>query len=46
MAKHQKIFRNFYFEFHLNFAMSHVRFMVSPELYGVQEALTFDIALI
>jgi hypothetical protein len=24
--------------------MNHVRFMVSPELYVVQEALTFDIS--
>jgi hypothetical protein len=28
---------------YLNFAMNHVRFMISPELYVVQEALKFDI---
>jgi hypothetical protein len=30
--------------FHLEFAMNHVRFMISPELYVVQETLAFDIA--
>ena len=30
---------------HLNFAMNHVRFMISPELYVVQETLIFDITL-
>jgi hypothetical protein len=28
----------------MNHAMHHVRFMISPELYVVQEALTFEIA--
>ena len=31
------------FGFHLKFAMNHVGFMVSPEPYVVQEALTFGI---
>jgi hypothetical protein len=33
------------FGFDLKFAMNHVRFMISPELYVVQEALTFDISI-
>ncbi len=31
------------FGFDLKFAMNHVRFMISPELYVVQETLTFAI---
>jgi hypothetical protein len=31
------------FGFDLAFAMNHVRFMISPELYVVQETLAFDI---
>ncbi len=34
------------FEFDLSFAMNHVRFMISPELYVVQETLAFDIFII
>jgi len=33
------------FGFDLTFAMNHVRFMISPELYVVQETLSFDIVL-
>jgi hypothetical protein len=32
------------FEFDLSFAMNHVRFMISPELYVIQETLAFDIS--
>jgi hypothetical protein len=34
------------FGFPLAFAMNHVRFMVSPELYVVQETLKFDILML
>jgi len=30
------------FDIDLKFAMNHVRFMICPELYVVQETLTFD----
>ena len=30
----------------LIFAMNHVRFMISPELYVVQETLVFDIVVV
>jgi hypothetical protein len=42
-AKYQ--IRNFVlnFDIYLKFAMNHVRFMIRPELYAVQETLTFDI---
>ena len=38
-------FQNLIFEFDipLAFAMNHVRFMISPELYVVQETPKFDI---
>jgi hypothetical protein len=32
-----------HFGFDLTFATNHVRFMISPELYVVQENLTFEI---
>jgi hypothetical protein len=31
------------FGFDLKFAMNHVRFMISPELYVVQETLAFGV---
>jgi hypothetical protein len=46
MSKHSFVeFCHLGLRFHLNFAMNHVRFMISPELNVVQEALTFDIDL-
>jgi len=41
-----KKFCHLSFEFDLAFAMNHVRFMISPELYVVQETLAFDISII
>ncbi len=31
------------FDIYLKFAMNHVRLMICPELYVVQETLSFDI---
>jgi hypothetical protein len=40
-----KILKYLSFGFDLAFAMNHVRFMISPELYVVQETLAFDILI-
>jgi len=45
-SKIEKLTQNLNFGFDLAFAMNHVRFMISPELYVVQETLAFNISSI
>jgi hypothetical protein len=43
MSKYFLSFCHLSFRFHLDFAMNHVRFMISPELFVVQETLTLGL---